>query len=69
MEGARETARKKGKRIIESNSLPFFGKINAVNFFDRKTGELVLVDKKNFKDITTDGGRMNGLFKFEITEE
>ena len=69
MEGARETARKKEKRIVESNSLPYFGGDGLVNIFDRMTGKQVFAKKKNFKDITTDGGRMNGLFTFEITEE
>jgi len=69
MEGARETARKKGKRIIESKCLPYFQDDGLVNIFNRETGQRVFVKKKNFKDITTDGGRMHGLFKFEITEE
>lgn len=64
-----ETARKKEKRMIESNSLPYFGDDGIVNIFDRKTGKRVFVRQGNFKDITTDGGRMHGLFKFEITEE
>jgi hypothetical protein len=69
MEGAREEARKKVKRIIESNSLPYFGEDGIVNIFDKATGKRVFVKQENLKDRTTDGGRMCGLFKFEITEE
>lgn len=64
-----ETIRKKEKRMIESNSLPYFEDDGTVNIFDRNTREVLTVKKENFKDITTDGGRMNGLFKFELTEE
>jgi len=69
MEGARETAREKEMRVIESNSLPYFGDDGLVNIFDRKTGKQVFVKKENFKDVTTGGGRMIGLFKFEVREE
>jgi len=60
---------KKTIRVIESNSLPYFGEDGIVNIFDRKTGKRVFVKRENFEDVTTDGGRMIGSFKFEITEE
>ena len=68
MEGAREDVREKETRIIESNSLPYFGDDGLANILDRKTRKRVFVKKENLKDITTDGGRMIGLYKFEIKE-
>ena len=52
-------------RIFKSNSLPFF-KGQKVSFFDRDTGIKMEVNKKQFKDITTEGGHFHQIYTYQV---